>query len=123
MKKKTIYEKLWTAVIAKVIEGLDEGYRLKIVNSITKDKEINKSHKSNELAVDICGFFERDDISRMSPKPRDVKEYINPETGEKSFEPMKHMILTMREVFAVFVVEREKSGKGNVNCEPILECY
>lgn len=35
-----------TAVIAKVIEGLDEGYRLKIVNSITKDKEINKVIKA-----------------------------------------------------------------------------
>lgn len=112
-----------TAVIAKVIEGLDEGERLKIVNSITKDKEMNKNHKYNELAVDIRGFFERDDISRMSPKSRDVKEYINPETGEKSFEPMKHMILTMREAFAVFVAEREQSGKGNANCELILECH
>lgn len=101
-----------TAVLSKVIDNLDEADKLQIVNNITKGKHFIRQRLSNDFSIDIRAFYERDDISRVSPKMRDVKEYKCAQTGQTVLLPTRHMVLTIREVYAIFVEEKETSGKG-----------
>ena len=72
-----------------------------------------KNYVPNALLIkEIREFYERDDISRTSPKIRDVKEYVSVDTGENILLPTRHMILTMKEAFALFDEERKNAGKS-----------
>lgn len=101
-----------SAVLTKVINDLDETEKENIIETITKSNKNSRCSIGKEIGADIREFFERDDISRVSPKIKDVKVYKNAETGIDVLLPTRHMVLTIREAYALFVEDREQSGKG-----------
>lgn len=97
------------AVLAKLVHSLDEDDRNELMDAISS---VSKRTSNSAMIEDIHDFYERDDISRMSPKMRDVRKSIDAETGEQVITPTRHMILTVKEAYAVFTEERKNDEKG-----------
>lgn len=92
---------------------LDENERDKLVNVLSPlNKSTRKSERFDKLVKDISEFYERDHVSRMSPKMRDVKKYTNNQTGTMELMPTRHMIMTVREAYALFIEERVSKQEG-----------
>lgn len=104
-----------TVILAKVIENLGAADKMDILNKITKGRMIQNPSSSNVVIADIHEFYERDDISRVSPKMNDVKSYECAVTGNDVLQPMRHMVLTIKKAYALFVEDRENAGKGIFN--------
>lgn len=101
------------AVLARIFSNMSEADKIDFNTAILPTKPKTKTFPNVlMLAKDVRDFYERDDISRVSPKMRDVKEYRCAETGEKILLPTRHMILTCKEAYALFKEEQNKSGKG-----------
>lgn len=65
-----------------------------------------------DLIEDIHEFCQRDDVSRASPNDKDVKTYKLPHTNEEVLLPKRHMILTIKESYAIFIEERKDTDNG-----------
>lgn len=96
-----------TAVLTHIVANLDEVEKQNLVSVVTKAKP-NNQPVTSQLPKEIGNFFERDDISQVSPIARHVKKYKCAETGEKILIPTRHMTLFIREAFALFTEERNK---------------
>lgn len=114
------------AILAKIVVDLDETDRDELTNAITKsNKKPSKKQYTPNLELiearieDIHQFYERDDISRVSPKMKDVKQYTCPETDERVLRPTRHMVLTVRESYSMFMQERNDGGEGLYD----FQCY
>lgn len=100
-------------VLMSLFNDLDENERDKLVNVLSPlNKSTRKSERFDKLVKDISEFYERDDVSRMSPKMRDVKKYTNNQTGTMELMPTRHMIMTVREAYALFIEERVSKQEG-----------
>lgn len=100
------------AVLAKILEDYNENDRNELMNVIKLTQNAKQTVRNIELITEIQNFFQRDDISRTSPKMKDVKQYTCPVSGERVLKPKKHMILTIRESYAIFVEEQKAAQKG-----------
>lgn len=94
------------------------------LNKISGASVQNSTMSKNDSALDkaIREFYEKDDISRVSPKMRDVKQFRN-ENGEKILLPTRHMLLTLKECFARFRDEQNSSGKGTEKNVGVYSLY
>lgn len=100
-------------VLMSLFNDLDENERDKLVNVLSPlNKSTRKSERFDKLVKDISEFYERDDVSRMSPKMRDVKKYTNNQTGTMELMPTRHMIMTVREAYALFIEEIVSKQEG-----------
>lgn len=110
------------AVLARMIFDMNEADRTVLAVAITSPPPKTKS-VPNVLSLRnaIREFYEHDDISRVSPKIRDVKEYVCPETGDKILLATRHMILTCKEACAVCTVHC--STQNNRTQEKILRKF
>lgn len=101
------------AVLANIVSNMNEQEKSVLANAIISPPPKTK-HVSKWIILKkaIIEFYQRDDVSRASPKIRDVKEYVCPETGENILLPTKHMELTIREANGLFNHEQSKAGKG-----------
>lgn len=99
-------------VLMKIAEDLHPADKNEVLNAINVTKKRNVT-EHEELIDSIHEFYQRDDISRMSPKMRDVKEYKCPKTGENINIQTRHMILTGQEAFGMFIAERIADEKGS----------
>lgn len=73
------------AVLAKIVTDLDDDARNELINIIASTPK--RKSMTAPMIQDIHDFYERDDISRMSPKMRDVRKCISAETGLDMFVP------------------------------------
>lgn len=98
-------------VLSKILSGFSESDKKEMCGFVTP----NHSHQNNEfkdlIVKEIEDFFERDDISRVSPKARDTKKYKDAITGEERELSTRHMLLTLKESHAIFCEERKKEVK------------
>ena len=103
------------AVLLHMVSKFDDDEKNEIVQVLTSPPVV-KSRTSDEYIHEvnraIQSFLERDDISRVSAKARDVKTYSCPETGNELLLPTRHMVLSMKEAYAIFVDERKNAKKG-----------
>jgi hypothetical protein len=99
------------AILAHIVANLNEADKLDIANVIANPSRKKKSLQ-DQLSDDCRKFFVRDDISRVSPKTRDVKKYKCPETGQEMLMPTRHMTLSLKEAYALFVEERKNQELG-----------
>lgn len=102
-------------VLVSIVNELDENERVEILNVLSPSNQITKKsvpQSFDKLAKDITEFYERDDVSRMSPKMRDVKKYSNKQTGNVELLPTRHMIMTIREAYALFIEDRCSKQEG-----------
>ncbi|XP_067634704.1 uncharacterized protein [Eurosta solidaginis] len=99
------------AVLTKIFSNVREANKMDMETSILPPQPQKKIHQNIlMLKKAIIAFYERDDISRVSPRVRDVKEYLS-ESGEKILLPTRHMVLSCREACALFNEEQGNSGK------------
>lgn len=111
------------AVLAQIVDSMDDNARNEIIEFISPS-QIRKKRQEHSLIKEIKQFLARDDISRVSPKTKDVKQYVNSETGDMTLIPKRHMTLTVKEAYAVFAEEQKFSGKGvYIECLPHFHCF
>lgn len=103
------------AILAHIVSNLNDKDKETVVNVVAKSIFKRNPVASSQLVNDVRKFYERDDISRSSPNSRDVKKYKCTETGEESFLPTRHMILSIKEAHALFVENRKREDLGMEN--------
>lgn len=101
------------AILTHIVANSSETEKETLVNVVTKPK-CTRASVGSHLNASIRKFYERDDISRVSPKTSDVKKYKCPETGEESLLPTRHMVLSLKEAYAVFVEETKTEEIGMI---------
>lgn len=101
------------AVLLHMFDKMDDAEKNELMN-VMKPPLKKKQQAIKDIEKDIQMFLERDDISRVSPKSRDVKTYTCPDTGDDIVKPTRHMVLSMKEAFALFVDERKTAEKGTL---------
>lgn len=99
------------AVLSKLISSLPENEQKDIFNFVSHKEIGQKPEFKSLICKEIEEFFTRDDISRVSPKTRDTKEYADLNSGEMVLLPLRHMVLTLKEAHAVFCEERRQEVK------------
>lgn len=104
------------AVLISIFKEMDGGERNDLVNVISgKPRTItsNELTKFDGMAKDVGQFYERDDISRVLPKIKDVQEQMNEQTGASSTVAKRHMVVTIKEAYALFIEDKNAKNKGN----------
>lgn len=89
---------------------MDDDERNEFVKVISSKRTITSNNF--ELIREIANFYERDDISRMSPKAKDMKKHINKQTGAEELFATRHMIVTLREAYALFMDDKKTKNEG-----------
>lgn len=100
------------AILANIIANLDETDKEQLVSVVAKPQTKKRKSAASKLIDNVRTFYEREDISRVSPNSEDVKKYKCPDTGEELYSAARHMVLSLKEAYAVFVEECEKEGIG-----------
>lgn len=100
------------AVLSHIVSNLDEVDKGTVIDVVTNRQKYTRKCIPAGLSGFIRNYFERDDISRMSPNTKDVKKYKCPETGEDLFLPTRHMLFSVKEAHALFVEEMKSEGTG-----------
>lgn len=104
------------AVVMKLLHSFDENDKRQIIKNDTQNQD-NKASKikrglSLDLITEVLNFYERDDISIMSPNVRDARKFVNPTTGVKEVRQLRHLMFKLSEVYALFNEEHAlKNGK------------
>lgn len=100
-------------MLAHIVSNLEDNEQHQLANAIISPQPRKHCVQKMEILKNaIKKFYERDDITRVSPKTRDVKEYACPDTGEKLLLPTRHMTLTTKEAWSLFNDQQEKAAKG-----------
>lgn len=103
------------AILAQIVSEMNDAEKTEITNAVSTTPPKTRVKAARDLTIlkkAIKEFYERDDVSRMSPKTRDVKEYVCPDTGNKILLPTRHMQYTIKEAFALFDEEQQKTENG-----------
>lgn len=98
-----------TAVIAKLVYSLDEKNQLIIFNNKTTMKRGGNKGVSAELVDKIELFYQRDDVSRMSPNVKDTRNFVDPKTSQKELKQIRHLVVTLKQAYDLF--DKENSGE------------
>lgn len=103
------------AVLVSIFKEMDDGERNELVSVISSKPSTitsNTSTKFDKISRDIGQFYERDDISRVSPKIKDVQQRKDVLTGAVDLLPKRHMVVTIKEAYALFIEDRNAINKG-----------
>lgn len=101
------------AVLTHIVANMDDMDKNTLINVITSNqKRTILSHEANSINVIVRNFLERDDISCISAKMKDVKSYTCHITRNKILLPTRHMVLSMKEAYALFIKERMNAEQG-----------
>lgn len=100
--------------LKKVLDSLDPVDKAEIIagGDVTKGK--TNQGLTADLIEAIQNFYERDDISRVSPNVKDCKRFVNDATGEKEYKQVRHLMYKLSEVHALFVEEFTAGMNVNV---------
>lgn len=56
-------------------------------------------------------FYERDDVSRMSPNVKHCKKFEDPSTGTKEFKQIRFLMYTLSDVYEMFKKQAVQNGE------------
>lgn len=93
------------AIIARLLNSLDDDTREEVSLNKTKMKKGGRKGIASKLSEEIIHFYERDDISRMSPNTKDARFYRNPTTGESEMKQKRYLVLTLKQAYEKFAME------------------
>lgn len=107
--------------LKKVLDSLDPVDKAEVIacGDVTKGK--TNQGLTADLIEAIQNFYERDDISRVSPNVKDCKRFVNDATGEKEYKQVRHLMYKLSEVHALFV--EEFTAGINVNVRIFFSNY
>lgn len=95
-------------IVTKLYRSFEEEDRRDMYGDNRPIVKERQSGFSPSLIGAIENFYERDDISRISPNVKDVKSFRNPSTGEKELRQLRHLLFTLEEVYKKFVDEYKR---------------
>lgn len=95
-------------IVTKLVRSFDEKDRQDMFDYNRPVVKERQSKLTLSLIGDIASFYERDDVSRISPNVKDVKSIRNPSTGVKEPRQLRHLLLTLEDVYAKFVEEYKR---------------
>lgn len=95
-------------IVAKLVSSFDDKDRQDIFGNSKSATNKRETGLSPALVSAIQNFYERDDISRMSPNVKDVKYFRNPDTGQKELRQIRHLIFNLSEIYKKFVEEYKR---------------
>lgn len=90
------------AVVANVLNSLSAKDKDEIIGTTNHPKTIKRG-LSSAWVREIQQFYERDDISRMSPNVKDCRKFVNADTGEKELKQIRHLMYNVDKVYDLFV--------------------
>ncbi|KAJ6647661.1 hypothetical protein Bhyg_02884 [Pseudolycoriella hygida] len=79
-----------------------------------------KSIETDVINAVLC-FYERDDVSRMSPNMRDCRNFKCPDTGVKTLKPIRHLTYKLNDVYNMFLKHIKKDETSHTKDE--IACY
>lgn len=82
---------------------------LAMVNPNSKPKQ-TKGLRASEIDR-VKAFYERDDISRMSPNVKDCRKFVDPITGNKEYKQLRFLTYKLADVYGMFV-KHIQNGKS-----------
>ncbi|KAJ6639710.1 hypothetical protein Bhyg_12457 [Pseudolycoriella hygida] len=86
-------------------------------NGLGDDKTTNKNKQSKGLSLSdiemIKAFYQRDDISRISPNVKDCRKFVNPSTGVKEIQQLRYLQCKLIDVHALFVKHIKNGNDEN----------
>lgn len=94
------------AVLAYILYSFDENIRLRILQQPVRRTSSNAT--TPDLVKEVKDFYERDDISRMSPDVKGCRKFLNEVTGQKEIKQIRHLMYRLSEVYALFIAEKCK---------------
>lgn len=95
-------------VVAKILKSFNSN---DLEDVITNDISNTKRTRLSATDIDIVrSFFERDDISRISPNVKDCRKFVNPSTGDKEFKQLRYLQYKLADAYSLFV-KHIKNGK------------
>lgn len=93
------------AVVAELFKSFDFNTQVEIILHGSTIQNKPTKALSNDVINKIQLFYERDDVSRMSPDVKHYRKFMNASTGKKEFRQMRHLMYRLSEVYALFVTE------------------
>lgn len=128
-------------VVAKLLLSFDVKDRQEIVSNKAIEAKPTKGVSSNVVELVQC-FYERDDISRMSPNMRDCRKFVDPVTGANEVKQIRYLMHKLSDVYSMFITHIQngklKSAKSyivssdlsdghirnlNGKCKPIVRVF
>ncbi|KAJ6639488.1 hypothetical protein Bhyg_12234 [Pseudolycoriella hygida] len=92
----------WTKAVGKMFN--EEDARDMVNLSHPKSRPLIKKKGLNPEIIDaIKLFYERDDVSRISPNMRDCRSFPNPVTGTKEIKQIRFLMYKLSDVHKMFV--------------------
>ncbi|KAJ6635072.1 hypothetical protein Bhyg_13655 [Pseudolycoriella hygida] len=93
-------------VVSKILNSFNTEDRQDIVSSNMPKAKPTKGITSDVVML-IQDFYERDDISRMSPNARDCRKFFNT-SGEKEVKQIRHLMYKLTDAYDLFVKDFQK---------------
>lgn len=98
------------AVLTKLLHSFDDKDKQYIVHNGYLPKK--STNISSAVISSVLKFYERDDISRMSPNTKDTRFFKNSANGTKELKTLRHLTRKLDKLYNVFVQEWQiKKGK------------
>lgn len=98
------------AVLNYVLHGLDQEEQKAIFCKRMESKASNGKSISPDVVQAVETFYQKDDISRMSPNVKDVRLILNKLTGKKETTQIRHLMYNVSEVFELFLKDFAKNA-------------
>lgn len=96
-------------VLKKLLQSLDESDSSQIVGEAISSNNGKKSRGLKSDTVDaIKAFYERDDISRISPNMRDSRKFVDPASGVKEIRQLRYLMYKLSDVHRMFEQNMQK---------------
>lgn len=99
------------AVVTKIVHKFDNKDKQYIVHNGHLPKNSRKGLNAAVISS-VIKFYDRDDVSRMSPNTKDTRFFKNPANGEKELKTIRHLTRKLEKVYNMFIQEWEiENGK------------
>ena len=100
--------------VSKLLQTFNEKDREDIINMVANTTAKAKPTRaiSSNLIESVKSFYERDDISRMSPDMRNCRKFVNPVTGVKEEKQIRHLMYKVMDVYNMFLLHVQNGKFG-----------
>ncbi|XP_037025686.1 uncharacterized protein LOC119077393 [Bradysia coprophila] len=89
--------------VSKLLLTFDENDQSDIARRVSGVKTRPTRALSSGITDSVISFYERDDVSRMSPNMRDCRKFVDPKTGVKEEKQIRYLMYKLSDVYDMFV--------------------
>ncbi len=89
-------------LVSKLLRTFNDKDRLEIVENKSTESKPARGISPSVIEM-VKSFYERDDVSRMSPNMKDCRKFVNQNTGSKELKQIRHLMYKLDDVYNMFV--------------------